>query len=158
MRFLDIILFIIILFLCVLIDYRVDGIEKNDKKQDSLFNDMYYSVIDTFEKEAFLVTLTTYNPSKAQTDKSPNLTACNLKINTKNPYSQRYVGLSRDLLEEFRYGEIVELQNAGSYNGFYIVADCMNKRFLRYVDVLIGSKQKHIKMENVVLKHANNDD
>jgi hypothetical protein len=68
------------------------------------------------------------------------------------------VGLSRDLLEEFRYGEIVELQNAGSYNGFYIVADCMNKRFLRYVDVLIGSKQKHIKMENVVLKHANNDD
>jgi hypothetical protein len=31
----------------------------------------------------------------------------------------------------------------------------MNSRFLRHVDILIGNKQKHTKINSVVLKHAN---
>jgi len=155
----DIILAIVV-FMTALGGYfltkRVAKIEDVNKTQDSLFTDMYYAVIDTCEKDAFLATLTTYNASKGQTDNTPNLTSYQFKIDKKNPFSQRFIGLSRDLLEEFRYGEIVILENAGDYNGYYIVADCMNSRFIRSVDVLIGPKQKHTKIKNIVIKHANN--
>jgi 3D (Asp-Asp-Asp) domain-containing protein len=138
--------------------WSINKVKEVNKIQDSLFNDMYYAVIDTNEKDAFLVTLTTYNASKLQTDDTPNLTSYQFKIDPKNPFSQRFIGLSRDLLEEFRYGEIVIVENAGIYNGYYIVADCMNNRFIRCVDILIGNKQKHTKLKNIVLKHANKDD
>jgi hypothetical protein len=137
---------------------RIDKVEVINNKQDSLFLNLYYSIIDTFEKDAYLVTLSTYNATKSQTDNNPNLTSKQFKIDKKNPFSQRFIGLSRDLLEEFRYGEIVIIENAGEYDGYYIVADCMNIRFIRSVDILIGTKQKHTKLKNVVIKHANKDD
>jgi 3D (Asp-Asp-Asp) domain-containing protein len=150
-------LLVIIIITTHTTNIRINNLKEVNFKQDSLFNDMYYSVIDTTEKEAFLVTMTTYSPTKGQTDSSPDKTAAGFKINTKNPFIHRYIGLSRDLLEDFRYGEIVILQNAGPYNGYYVVADCMNSRFVRYVDILIGNKQKHTKLKDVILKHANDD-
>jgi 3D (Asp-Asp-Asp) domain-containing protein len=119
-----------------------------NKTQDSLFLDLYYSIVDTFEKDAFLVTATTYNNTKEQCNKDYKTTASSLKIHSKS----KYIALSRDLLEEFPYGSLVTLENAGNYNGVYVVADCMNVRFLRHVDILIKDK-KHTKLYNVVLKH-----
>lgn len=136
---------------------RIDKLETKIVQQDSLWNELYYSIVDTFEKESYLVTVTTYNASEKQTDSSPHLTSAQYKIDKKNPFTQKFIGLSKDLLEEFHYGEIVILENAGTYNGYYIVADCMNSRYLRHVDILIGTKQKHTKITNVVLKHANKE-
>lgn len=149
----------VVLLLIVILNYRtnnrIDSVNKTIEYNDSLWNDLYYSIVDTMEKESYLVTVTTYNPSDKQTDKSPNLTSAQYKIDSKNPFTHKFIGLSRDLLSEFYYGEIVILENAGIYNGYYIVADCMNSRFLRHVDILIGKTQKHTKINNVVLKHAN---
>lgn len=112
---------------------------------------MYYYVIDTVEKDAFMVTATTYSATEAQCDASPDRTACGLKIKDDS----KYVALSRDLLQEFPYGSIVEIQNAGLYNGIYVVADCMNKIYRRHVDILLtnSSKLKHTKLKNVIIKY-----
>lgn len=120
---------------------------------EAKFDSMYYYVIDTVEKDAFLVTATTYSATAAQCDNTPDMTACGLKIKGNS----KYVALSRDLLEEFPYGSIVEIQNAGLYNGVYVVADCMNKRYRRYVDILLSnnSKLKHTKLKNVLIKYHN---
>jgi len=125
----------------------IDEVTKHIKYQDSLFTDLYYSIVDTFEKDAFLVTLTTYNATKEQCDSDPTTTASALKVHK----SSKYVALSRDLLSEFPYGSLVTLQNAGEYNGVYVVADCMNSRFIRHIDILIKTK-KHTKIKNVIIK------
>jgi 3D (Asp-Asp-Asp) domain-containing protein len=153
--FLTFFLFILSASTHYITNVRINTVNKVNREQDSLWKDLYYSIVDTMEKESYLVTVTTYNATDKQTDKTPNLTSAQYKIDKKNPFTQKFIGLSRDLLEEFHYGEIVILENAGNYNGYYIVADCMNSRFLRHVDILIDNKQKHTKINSVVLKHAN---
>lgn len=130
--------------------FIIKDIKKELKEKDSLWNDLYYSIVDTMEKEAFLVTMTTYNATKEQCDNTPSVTASSLKVHKHS----KYIALSRDLLEYFPYGSLVIIQNAGKHNGTYVVADCMSSRFLRHVDILIGNKQKHTKLNNVILKYA----
>lgn len=125
-----------------------------DRVQDSLWNDMYYSIVDTFEKEAYLVTATTYNPTIHQCDSSPDRTACNNKIDLKNPYKHKYIGLSRDLAAEFYCGEKVQLINCGKFSGYYTIADFGNKRLVRTIDILVG-KEIGGKFKNVILRHVN---
>ncbi len=130
---------------------RLMIIEQQNKTQDSLFNDMYYAVIDTGERKSFIVTVTTYNATKGQCDESPDRTSCNFKIDMNNPFKHRIIGLSRDLLDHFYYGEKVLLQNCGKYSGEYIVADCGNKRLVRTVDILINRNMIGGKFENAVI-------
>ena len=132
---------------------NINKLEKQNKIQDSLFNDMYYSVIDTFERTAFIVTATTWNPTKAQCDDSPDRTACNFLIDTLNPYKQRIIGLSNDLLPHFYYGEKVKLENCGRFSGYYTVVDCGAKRLVRTVDICIGRNVLGGKFNNVILRH-----
>lgn len=134
-----------------LIKERINHLIIENKTQDSLFQNLYYSIIDSFEKKAFLVTATTYNATKNQCDNSPDRTACNFKIDMNNPFKHRIIGLSRDLLENFYYGEHVILQNCGKYSGEYVVADCGNKRLIRTVDILINRNMIGGKFENAVL-------
>ena len=136
---------------CSFIQTQVTDLKKQNNTQDSLFQDLYYSVIDTFEKKAFLVTVTTYNATKNQCDESPDRTACNFKIDMNNPFKHRLIGLSRDLLKDFYYGEHVILQNCGKYSGEYTVMDCGNKRLIRTVDILINRNMIGGKFENAVL-------
>lgn len=124
------------------------NLETRLNRQDSLFKELYYSIVDTFERENFLVTLTTYNAEKGQCDNTPDITASHLKIHKKS----KYIGLSRDLLETFPYGSLVKIENAGRFNGIYVVADCMNIRLFRHVDILIDNN-KHTKLENAILKN-----
>lgn len=136
---------------CSFIQNQIIDLKKQNNTQDSLFQDLYYSVIDTFEKKAFLVTVTTYNATKNQCDESPDRTACNFKIDMNNPFKHRLIGLSRDLLENFYYGEKVILKNCGKFDGEYTVMDCGNKRLIRTVDILINRNMIGGKFENVVL-------
>lgn len=132
-------------FLLVLLqDARINEVISKQKVSDSLWKDMYYSVIDSNEKTAFLVTATTYNQTGLTV-------ASQFKLNSK----LNYVALSRDLLVEFAYGEHVILENVGCYNGEYIVADCMNIRFKRKIDILIKRQQKHFLFKTAIIKRIN---
>ena len=52
--------------------------------------------IEHTNKISYTVTVTTYNPTRAQTDSTPNITADGTRINPRKATQYRYVALSRD--------------------------------------------------------------
>lgn len=108
--------------------------------------------IESLSQDSFCVTLTTYNATLQQTDASPFETSCGLKINQGNPQKQRFVALSRDLLNYFCYGDSIEISNCGKFNGKYVVADCTAKRLNNVVDVLINRNTVGGKFNKAILK------
>lgn len=87
------------------------------------------------------VTVTQYNPVVDQCDEDPLVTADNSTIDLKKlkKGQLRWVAVSRDLLETYKYGDVIELKTiSGSprINGRYIVHDTMNPRFTNRIDIL----------------------
>lgn len=87
------------------------------------------------------VTVTQYNPVVDQCDEDPLVTADNSTIDLKKLKrgQLRWVAVSRDLLETYKYGDVIELKTiSGSsrINGRYIVHDTMNPRFTNRIDIL----------------------
>jgi 3D (Asp-Asp-Asp) domain-containing protein len=80
-----------------------------------------------------------YYAVKGQCDKDPLTTAGMFKIIPHKASEQKLIALSRDLLTRFggsfQYGDKVMLLNAGHKSGVYVVADTMNKRFKRKIDI-----------------------
>ena len=101
------------------------------------------------------VTVTMYNPTPGQTDKTPNELADGTKINPNKATSYRYVALSRNLLSRwggpFDYGDYVVIEGAGIYDGVYKVKDTLSPRFTNRVDILRSRGSKHFKYTNVTL-------
>ena len=101
------------------------------------------------------VTVTMYNPTRGQTDKTPNITADGTRINPNKATSYRYIALSRNLLSRwggpFDYGDYVVIEGAGRYDGVYQVKDTMSARFINRVDILRSRGSKHFKYTNVTL-------
>ena len=101
------------------------------------------------------VTVTMYNPTPGQTDRTPNITADGTRINPNKASSYRYIALSRNLLKRwggpFDYGDYVVIEGAGIYDGVYQVKDTMNPRFTNRVDILRSRDSKHFKYTNVTL-------
>ena len=109
-------------------------------------------------KIAFNVTVTTYNPTRRQTDSTPNITADGTRINPRKASSYRYIALSRDLLSRwggpFNYGDYVIIEGTGKDDGVYQVRDTMNPRFTKRVDILKSKGSKRFKYNSVKLyKH-----
>lgn len=96
-----------------------------------------------------VVTLTTYSPSKKETDSTPNITASGYKIDTVNPKKHRIIAISRDLKKKWKFNQKVRIRRAGKYNGVYTIKDVMNKRYKKRVDILVNSDDKQIKLSNV---------
>jgi 3D (Asp-Asp-Asp) domain-containing protein len=107
------------------------------------------STIGSSINDVDVVTLTTYTPTKRETDSSPNITASGYKIDTSNPRKHRIIAVSRDLKKKWKFNQKVRIRKAGKYNGVYTVKDVMNKRYKKRVDILIGKRDKQIKLENV---------
>ena len=101
------------------------------------------------------VTVTMYNPTPGQTDKTPNELADGTKINPRKASSYRYIALSRNLLNRwggpYNYGDYVVIEGAGIYDGVYQVKDTMSPRFTNRVDILRSRDSKHFKYTNVTL-------
>ena len=101
------------------------------------------------------VTVTMYNPTRGQTDRTPNITADGTRINPNKASSYRYIALSRNLLKRwggpFDYGDYVVIEGAGIYSGVYQVKDTMSPRFTNRVDILRSRGSKHFKYTNVTL-------
>lgn len=91
------------------------------------------------EREVYVVTATVYHAVEGQCDDSPLVTASGAKISSaESAYEHRYLAVSRDLLDVFPYGTMVEVSGCGELNGEYIVADTMNRRYKGYIDILIN--------------------
>jgi 3D (Asp-Asp-Asp) domain-containing protein len=84
-----------------------------------------------------------------ETDSSPNITASGFKIDIKNPKKHRIIAVSRDLKRKWKFNQKVRIRKAGKYNGIYTIKDVMNKRHRKRIDILVGPKEKPIKLKNV---------
>lgn len=103
---------------------------------------------------AYIVTATVYHAVEGQCDDTPLVTACGKNINPEDPYGHRYLAVSRDLLDVFPYGTEVVVSGTGDYDGIWVVADTMNKRFSGYIDFLINEDMKGGKWDSVRIKKA----
>ena len=103
----------------------------------------------------FNVTVTMYNPSRAQTDDTPNQTADGTIIDPKRASEYRYVALSRDLIARwggpFEYGDYVIIKGTTGYDGIYQVRDTMASKFINRVYILRTECSKHFRFENATL-------
>ena len=105
------------------------------------------------ESEIYVVTATVYHAVEGQCDDSPLVTASGAKIKSaESAYEYRYLAVSRDLLDVFPYGTMVEVSGCGELDGIYCVVDTMAKRFKGYVDILINPDMKVGKWEGVRIK------
>ena len=102
---------------------------------------------------SYKVTVTTYNPTKAQCDDTPHITADGTHFKTWKASSYRYVALSRDLLSRwggpFNYGDYIIIEGTGDRDGVYQVRDTMNPKWTNRVDILTTNsrfKYDNIKM------------
>ena len=96
-----------------------------------------------------------YNPTREQTDRTPNITADGTKINPKKASSYRYVALSRDLIKRwggpFDYGDYIVIEGTDKYDGVYQVRDTMNRRFTNRVDILKTNGSRKFKYNNATM-------
>ena len=99
------------------------------------------------------VTLTYYQPVKAQCNSEPLVTADGSKINLRHLKQGRikWCAISRDLLWLFPKGKPKRIYIEGF--GTYQVRDVMNRRFHHSVDILIHPKNsKRIKLNKGKIK------
>ena len=106
-------------------------------------------------KISFNVTVTTYNPTEAQCDSTPNITADGTRIKPWKATDYRYVALSRDLLSRwggpFEYGDYIVIEGTknGKWDGIYQVRDTMNPKWVNRVDILTTNSR--FKYDNVIM-------
>ena len=102
---------------------------------------------------SYKVTVTTYNPTKAQCDDTPHITADGTHFKTWKASSYRYVALSRDLLSRwggpFEYGDYIIIEGTGDRDGVYQVRDTMNPKWTNRVDILTTNDR--FKYDDVVM-------
>jgi len=121
-----------------------------DVEAEVVVEEVEREVIVEVEKECdvYVVTATIYHAVEGQCDDSPLVTASGAKISSaESAYEHRYLAVSRDLLDVFPYGTMVEVSGCGELNGEYIVADTMNRRYKGYIDILINPDMKRGKWE-----------
>ena len=116
---------------------------------------------ECLELQEFDVTVTTYNPTRSQTDSTPNQTADGTIIKPWKATQYRYVALSRDLIARwggpFEYGDYVVIEGTDGWDGVYQVRDTMNPKWVKRVDILTTNSR--FKYNNITMyKYVNNND
>ena len=141
---------IITYFASNLIDKNYEEIRSLRQQLVELEQNCQYSLSN---KISYNVTVTTYNPTKAQCDDTPNITADGTKFHTWKASSYRYVALSRDLLARwggpFEYGDYIVIEGTGDRDGIYQVRDTMNPRRTNRVDILTTNSR--FKYNNITM-------
>lgn len=103
--------------------------------------------------EVYIVTATVYHAVEGQCDDSPLVTASGARIaSAESAYDHRYIAVSRDLLDVFPYGTMVEVSGCGELDGRWVVADTMNRRYKGYIDLLINPDMRGGKWDGVRIK------
>lgn len=110
-------------------------------------------VIERVVEEVYVVTATVYHAVESQCDSDCLVTASGARIaSADGAYEHRYLAVSRDLLDVFPYGTMVEVSGCGELDGVYTVADTLNKRYKGYIDILINPDMRGGKWERVRIK------
>ena len=104
-------------------------------------------------KISYKVTVTTYNPTRSQTDSTPNELADGTKIKPWRATDYRYVALSRDLIARwggpFEYGDYIVIEGTDGWDGIYQVRDTMNPKWTNRVDILTTNSR--FKYNNIIM-------
>ena len=132
-----------------------------------LNNKVDNSHCDYYEIQSFDVTVTTYNPTRSQTDSTPNQTADGTIIKPWKATDYRYVALSRDLLSRwggpFNYGDYIIIEGTDGWDGVYQVRDTMNPKWVKRVDILTTNSRfiytdvkmyKYVKVNNDMVDNS----
>lgn len=95
---------------------------------------------------AYTVTATVYSAQKQQTDSEPFITADNSRITRHYSSKNRWMALSRDMLQnwggKFAFGDSVEVSGISpELDGTYVIHDTMNRRMHRTIDLLVSAKE-----------------
>lgn len=105
------------------------------------------------ESEVYVVTATVYHAVPEQCDSDCLVTASGARISSaESAYDHRYIAVSRDLLDVFPYGTMVEVSGCGELDGEWVVADTMNRRYKGYIELLINPDMRGGKWEGVRIK------
>lgn len=128
------------IFVLLMIPYKCNMLFVNNSNNE---------VVNAEEYLPDIVTVTTYTASEGETDSTPLVTASGFKINPKNPKKHRIIAISRDLRKKYKFGQKVKIQNAGRYNGVYVVRDLMHPRWKKKIDILINPNDKQTKLRKV---------
>ena len=151
-------MFVVFYYTNNMMDELYDEIGILNKEVVSL-KDGNYNYCEYYEIQSFDVTVTTYNPTKSQTDSTPNETADGTIIKPWKATDYRYVALSRDLIARwggpFEYGDYIVIEGTkdGKWDGVYQVRDTMNPKWTNRVDILTTNdrfKYDNIKMYKYV--------
>ncbi len=84
------------------------------------------------------VTATVYQATVEQCDNDPYITAFGYHIDPEDALSHRYVAISRDLEQYLSAGDSVMVTGTGIYDGKWVVADRMNRRWENRIDFLVN--------------------
>lgn len=117
-------------------------LEPEEENQDQIVEEVYVPDEEGSEEipSSLPVKITVYHPVEGQCDSTPLETADLSKIDLQKLQKGqlRWIAVSRDLLKEFSYGDSVYLESSNpDISGYYEIHDTMNKRFTRYVDLLV---------------------
>lgn len=86
-----------------------------------------------------LTRISAYNAVAGQTDATPTIGAC-------GRLPRNAVGISRDLLKVFPCGTWVKVTSASGRTYVGVVADTMNARYSRAVDLLVPTRNEAIRL------------
>lgn len=136
------------LYLIAIVALFAWAMSLREVKAEVVVEEVEREVIVERESEVYIVTATVYHAVKGQCDSDCLVTASGAKIKSAaSAYDHRYIAVSRDLLDAFPYGTMVEVSGCGELDGIYCVVDTMAKRFKGYVDILINPDMKIGKWE-----------
>ena len=133
--------------------------------ENNRLQDRVWELEEILDIDKHNVTVTMYNPTPSQTDRTPNITADGTRINPNKASSYRYIALSRNLLKRwggpFDYGDYVVIEGTedGEWDGIYQVRDTMNPKWVKRVDILTtDSKFKYTDVKMYKYVKDNNDE
>ena len=98
------------------------------------------------------VTATCYNATVEQCDSTPLITAFGYKIDPSYPKRQRFLAISRDLEQYYSKGDTVIIDGTGVYDGHWMIADRMNRRWERKIDFLVSSDDHIAKFNDIIIR------
>ena len=150
-----------------IITLHYDNVVKNINAENRMLQEKVWNLTDEnnemlySNRIMYRVTVTTYNPTRAQTDSTPNITADGTRINPRKATQYRYVALSRDLLSRwggpFEYGDYIVIEGTNGRDGIYQVRDTMNPKWTNRVDILTTNSR--FKYDNITMyKYVNEDE
>lgn len=147
------------LYLIAIVALFAWAMNLREVEADVIVEEVEREVFVERESEVYVVTATVYHAVEGQCDDSPLVTASGAKISSADSaYEHRYLAVSRDLLDVFPYGTMVEVSGCGELDGVYTVADTLNKRYKGYIDILINPDMRGGKWEGVRIRKVNSED